>query len=323
MLLHDFTLRLRSRAAVAATMALLATSAIACSTPAAMPGSAVDTGSAGNEGPDASAAVDTGSGGNGGPDAGAAVQTGSDGLDAAAGLDVRSPSDAGASADVDRLASLRVLVFSKTAGYRHASIPDGIAALQKLATQRGWTLAATEDATQVQDSTLSALDVLVFLSTTGDVLDTDQQSALMRYVQSGKGWVGIHSASDTEHDWAWYGGLVGAYFLSHPDVQQASIRVEDATHPATRSLPNPWVRTDEWYSFTSNPRGRVNVLLSLDESSYSPGDSGMGGDHPIAWYQTYEGGRSFYTALGHTSESYSEPLFLAHLAAAIEWAGGR
>jgi len=142
-------------------------------------------------------------------------------------------------------------------------------------------------------------------------------------VQSGKGWVGIHSASDTEHDWPWYGGLVGAYFASHPDIQQASIRVEDTTFPATRGLPDPWVRTDEWYAFTSNPRGRVNVLLSLDESSYSPGDSSMNGDHPIAWYQTYEGGRSFYTALGHTSESYAEPLFLQHIAAGIEWAGGQ
>jgi type 1 glutamine amidotransferase len=240
----------------------------------------------------------------------------------ATGVVACARSSAAPGAGNERSGPLRVLVFSATAGYRHASIPDAIAALQTLATQRGWALSATEDATQFQDSTLSAVDVVVFLLTTGDVLDADQQSSLVRYVQSGKGWVGIHSASDTEHDWAWYGGLVGAYFLSHPDVQQASIRVEDATFPATRDLPNPWVRTDEWYAFTSNPRGRVNVLLSLDESSYSPGDSGMGGDHPIAWYQVYEGGRSFYTALGHTSESYTEPLFVAHLAAAIEWAGG-
>jgi type 1 glutamine amidotransferase len=234
-----------------------------------------------------------------------------------------SPAATRAGADAPDGAVLRVLVFSATAGYRHASIPDAIAALRTLATQRGWTLTATEDATQFQDKTLSALDVVVFCLTTGDVLDADQQAALVRYVQSGKGWVGIHSASDTEHDWAWYGGLVGAYFSSHPDIQEASIRVEDMTFPATRDLPDPWVRTDEWYAFTSNPRGRVHVLLSLDESSYSPGDSAMDGDHPIAWSQVYEGGRSFYTALGHTSESYQEPLFLKHLAAAIEWAGGR
>ncbi|HSY23181.1 MAG TPA: ThuA domain-containing protein [Polyangiaceae bacterium] len=223
----------------------------------------------------------------------------------------------------DGSASLQVLVFSATAGYRHASIPDGIAALTTLAGQRGWTLTATEDATQFQDSVLSRLDVIVFLSTTGDVLDTDQQAALVRYVQSGKGWVGIHSASDTEHDWPWYGGLVGAYFQSHPDIQQAAIHVEDPAFPATSGLPDPWVRTDEWYAFTTNPRGRVHVLLSLDEDSYAPGDSGMDGDHPIAWYQVYEGGRSFYTALGHTSESYQEPLFVAQLAEAVEWAGGR
>jgi type 1 glutamine amidotransferase len=234
-----------------------------------------------------------------------------------------SPSAAPATSATDAGTSIRVLVFSATAGYRHASIPDGIAALRSLAAQRGWILSATEDATQFQDATLSALDVVVFLSTTGDVLDADEQAALVRYVQSGKGWVGVHSASDTEHDWPWYGGLVGTYFLSHPDIQQASIHVEDGTFPATRPLPDPWVRTDEWYAFTSNPRDHVNVLLSVDESSYSPGDAGMGGDHPIAWYQTYEGGRSFYTALGHTSESYSEALFLAHLAAGIEWAAGR
>ncbi len=243
------------------------------------------------------------------------------GADASAAIEWMAPDDAGTLAD-GRSGSLRVLVFSKTAGYRHASIPDGIAALEALAAQRGWTIGATEDSTQFQDGTLSSLDVVVFLSTTGDVLDGDQQAALVRYMQSGKGWVGIHSASDTEHDWPWYGGLVGAYFSSHPDVQPAAIHVEDSTFPATVGLPDPWLRTDEWYAFTTNPRATVHVLLSLDESSYAPGDSGMGGDHPIAWYQSYEGGRSFYTALGHTSESYGEPLFLGHLAAAIEWAGG-
>jgi type 1 glutamine amidotransferase len=294
--------------AAGATIAVAATRVLACAPSAAVHGSGVDADGAENAGPDASTTVNGYGADGAGPDASTAADTRS--------------GDGAAPVDGSRSGPLRVLVFSATAGYRHASIPDGIAALQMLASQRGWTISATEDATQFQDSTLSALDVIVFLSTTGDVLDTDQQAALVRYVQSGKGWVGIHSASDTEHDWPWYGGLVGAYFSSHPDIQQASIRVEDPTHPSTVGLPNPWVRTDEWYAFTSNPRGRVHVLLSLDESSYSPGDSGMDGDHPIAWDQTFEGGRSFYTALGHTSESYQEPLFLAHLTGAIEWAGG-
>ena len=276
------------------------------------------------------------SGGGAGPavvDSGAPASSGG-GVDAAAGVpgdaaagvrgDAAAKSDGHAPADGGPLGPLGVLVFSRTVGYRHASIPDGIAALQKIATARGWKITATEDATMFADQTLAPFDVLIFLSTTGDVLAGDQQGALQRFVESGRGWVGIHSASDTLHNWAWYGGLVGAYFNAHPDIQQARINVEDLTFPATLGLPNPWVRTDEWYGFTSNPRPRVNVLLSLDEKSYSPGDGGMNGDHPIAWSQNnYDGGRSFYTALGHTSASYTEALFLGHLTAGIEWAGGR
>jgi type 1 glutamine amidotransferase len=233
------------------------------------------------------------------------------------------PREASASTDGPGAVGLRVLVFSRTAGYRHASIANGIALLQTLAGQRGWDLVTTEDPALMRDDTLAAIDVVVFLSTTGDVLDVTQQAALERYVRAGKGWVGVHAASDTEYDWPWYGGLVGAYFNAHPAIQPASIRVEDASHPATRDLPNPWTRTDEWYGFRDNPRARVNVLLSLDEGSYAPGDGGMNGDHPIAWYQLYDGGRSFYTALGHTEESYGEAAFVSHLAAGIAWAGAR
>jgi type 1 glutamine amidotransferase len=216
-----------------------------------------------------------------------------------------------------------VLVFSRTVGFRHGSIADGVRALSMLADARGWRLVATEDPAAVADSGLSTIDVVVFLSTTGDVLDSDQQASLERFVRAGGGWAGIHSASDTEYDWPFYGGLVGAYFRAHPAVQEAPVRVETAAHPATSNLPSMFRRTDEWYAFVANPRPNVTVLLTLDETSYTPGTSAMGSDHPIAWSHAYEGGRAFYTALGHTRESYTEAHFLAHVAGGIEWAAGR
>jgi len=212
-----------------------------------------------------------------------------------------------------------LLVFSRTADYRHDSIPAGIEALTKLATERGWQLAATEDASKFSDAGLASYNVVIFLSTTGDVLNDAQQAAFERFIRSGKGFIGIHSATDTEYDWAWYGELVGAYFREHPAVQAADVVVEDAQNPATAQLPNPWRRSDEWYAFQSNPRANVHVLLSLDENSYTPGVANMGGDHPIAWCHEYDGGRAFYTALGHTDQSYSDPLFMGQLAGAVSW----
>ncbi len=218
---------------------------------------------------------------------------------------------------------LNVLVFTKTAGYRHDSIPDAIEALRSLADEQGWTMTATEDGNEFSRQFLDGFDVVVFANTSEDVLTAPQQDALQSFVQAGGGFVGIHAASDTEYDWPWYGELVGAYFRAHPRTQNATIRVEDAAHPATRHLPNEWSRIDEWYGFRVNPRPGVRVLLSLDESSYSPEESSMSGDHPIAWCQDYEGGRAFYTGLGHTRESYAEPDFIQHLLGGIRWASGR
>jgi len=213
-----------------------------------------------------------------------------------------------------------LLVFSRTLGYRHASIPVAIAALEELAEAEGWLFAASEDPAVFSDDRLSPYNVLVMLSPTGDILDAAQQAAFERYIQAGNGYVGIHAASDTEFDWPWYGGLVGAFFRVHPDIQPATLIVENREHPSTAHLPETWVRTDEWYSFETNPRSDVTVLISIDEGSYAPGESEMDGDHPIAWYHEYDGGRSFYTALGHTDASYSEPEFMAHLKGGIEWA---
>jgi cytochrome c len=213
-----------------------------------------------------------------------------------------------------------VLVFSKTTGFRHDSIPDGIAAIRALAAGHGFAVTETEDAGRFTEAILPQYKVVVFLSTTGDVLDDAQKAAFERYIRSGGGFVGIHSASDTEYHWPWYGRLVGAWFASHPQVQHATIHIKDADHPSTNGLPASWERTDEWYNFRSNPRSAVHVLASLDESTYSGG--AMGSDHPIAWCQNFDGGRSWYTAMGHTKESYAEPLFRLHLLGGIESAAG-
>lgn len=214
----------------------------------------------------------------------------------------------------------RVLVFSRTAGFRHDSIPDGIAALRSLGAENGFAVDATEDASVFEDARLAPYAAVVFLCTTGDILDDGQQAAFQRYIASGRGFVGVHSASDTEYGWPWYWELVGAYFKSHPAVQPATVAVADRVHPSTRELPPGWSRTDEWYNFQSNPRGRLHVLATVDEATYSGGE--MGADHPIAWCHFYSGGRAWYTALGHTRESYSEPLFLQHLLGGIQFAAG-
>ncbi|NNN33309.1 DUF1080 domain-containing protein [Streptomyces sp. S3(2020)] len=214
----------------------------------------------------------------------------------------------------------RVLVLSKTAGFRHDSIPDGVAALKQLGGTSGFTVDATEDAGAFTAGNLRRYDAVVFLSTTGDVLDAAQQKAFEGYIRKGGGYVGIHAAADTEYDWAFYGGLAGAYFQSHPAIQPATVVVEDRSHPATSALGQTWNRTDEWYNYRSNPRERAHVLASLDESSYTGGT--MSGDHPIAWCQNYQGGRAFYTGGGHTKESYADPAFRQHLVGGILYAIG-
>ncbi len=213
-----------------------------------------------------------------------------------------------------------VLVFTKTTGYRHDSIARGIATIAALGAEHGFAVERTEDAARFTDAELVRYRVVVFLSTTGDVLDAAEKAAFERYIRSGGGFVGIHSASDTEYRWPWYGRLVGAYFASHPAVQPATVRIAEPRHPSTTGLPAVWERTDEWYNFRSNPRGAVRVLATLDESTYAGGT--MGADHPIAWCQDFDGGRSWYTAMGHTAESYGEPLFRRHLLGGIETAAG-
>ncbi|MGW4436939.1 ThuA domain-containing protein [Streptomyces sp. NPDC004596] len=214
----------------------------------------------------------------------------------------------------------RVLVFSKTAGFRHDSIPAGVTAVRQLGEANGFTVDATEDAGAFTGRNLRRYDAVVFMSTTGDVLDTAQQDAFEGYIRDGGGYVGVHAAADTEYDWPFYGGLAGAWFQNHPAIQPATVNVEDRAHPATAHLGRTWERTDEWYNYRSNPRERAHVLASLDETSYSGGT--MAGDHPIAWCQEYRGGRAFYTGGGHTKESYTDPAFRAHLLGGLRYAIG-
>ena len=227
---------------------------------------------------------------------------------------------AGAPAAAQTEPRFAVLIFSKTSAFRHESIPDGIAAIRELGKAHGFAVDCTEDASRFTDPELARYKVVMFLNTTGDILDDLQKAAFERYIRAGGAFVGVHSATDTEYGWAWYGHLVGAYFASHPQIQRAVVHIEDLGHASTEGLPVLWERTDEWYNFRSNPRDHVHVLATLDETSYSGGK--MGPDHPIAWCQEIDGGRSWYTAMGHTKESYAEPLYRQHLLGGIESAAG-
>ena len=214
-----------------------------------------------------------------------------------------------------------VLVLSKTSGFRHDSIAAGVQAVTELGRAHGFSVTATEDGGAFTTANLAQYEAVAFLNTTGDVLDGAQQAAFESYIRAGGGFVGIHSAADTEYDWPFYGELVGAYFASHPAVQGADVHVEDRAHPGTAHLPQTWTRVDEWYDYRADPRPSVRVLAALDESTYSGGR--MGDDHPITWCQEHEGGRSFYTGGGHTAAAYAEPDFRAHLLGGIRYAAGQ
>ncbi len=209
-----------------------------------------------------------------------------------------------------------VLVFTKTAGFRHQSIEKGVQTFRELGRKNGFIALQTESGEDFTPQNLKNYKLVVFLNTTMDVLNDAQQKAFESYIKNGGSYLGVHAASDTEYDWPWYGKLVGGYFVSHPEQQKAKIEVLDKTHPSTAHLQDVWMHFDEWYNFKDlNPN--VHVLLKLDESSYKGGINGD--NHPIAWYHEYDGGRVFYTGLGHTEASYDEPEFRQHLLGAIEW----
>ena len=212
----------------------------------------------------------------------------------------------------------RVLVFTRTQGFRHDSIPTAVSTLRKLARDAGFAADHSEDAGDFTDDNLARYRIVVFASTTGDVLDDPQQKALEHFMRRGGGFVGVHAASDTEYDWPWYGRLVGAYFLSHPPgLQSTLVQPERGGKPAGRA----WPVRDEIYNFRANPRGQVRVAATVDERSYEGGT--MGVDHPVTWCHSFEAGRSWYTALGHDVAVYADPEFLAQLRRGLRYASGR
>ena len=217
--------------------------------------------------------------------------------------------------------SSRVLLFSETRDFRHESIPVALVALEELAASVNMQTDHADDSAAVfTDEVLANYDAVVWVMTSGDVLDADEQAAFERYIRAGGGYAGIHAASFTEFEWPWYGALVGAYFISHPEVQSATQIVENGSHISTAHLGASWTRVDEWYDYSSNPRAQVNVLLRLDESTYSGG--AMGDDHPSAWFHEFDGGRSWYTGGGHTDASYAEADFRSHLLGGLRYAAG-
>jgi len=237
----------------------------------------------------------------------------------------RLPADAGSAFDLGveiPAGEFGVLLFARTTGYRHASIPNAIMALTDLGPANGYVAVATEDPAVFNADTLAHFRVVVFLMTTGDPVDDAGQAAFESWIGAGGNWVGVHSAADTEYNWPFYGALLGAYFKQHPAIQPATVNVEVTDHPATIGLPSPWMRTDEWYDFQTNPRDVATVLMTIDESSYTGGT--MGADHPLVWaHPTTGGGRAIYTEMGHTMESWADPLFQQHVVGAIRWAAGQ
>ncbi|QMW03303.1 ThuA domain-containing protein [Spirosoma foliorum] len=216
----------------------------------------------------------------------------------------------------------RILVFSKTKGWKHTSIPFGIAALQKLGRENNFRVDTTKNAAYFNDDSLKHYQAVVWLSTTGNVLNQVQQAAFERYIQAGGGYLGIHAAADTEYDWPWYNKLAGGYFASHPsqsNVRKATVDVLDKNHPSTSMLPDHWERTDEWYNYRSL-YSDLHVLANLDENTYEGGINGS--NHPIAWHHEFDGGRAYYTGGGHEDSSFSEPLFVQHLLGALNWVMG-
>ncbi|MFF5922345.1 ThuA domain-containing protein [Streptomyces flavochromogenes] len=244
-----------------------------------------------------------------------------------------------------------VLIYTRTTGYRHDSIPDGAAALAELAHDLGRKAEVTEDPEVFTPGRLAECAVVVLLSTTGNVLTPGGRAALEAYLRGGGALLAVHAAANAEPDWPFYGELLGTRFDGHPEIQPGIVLVDDRDHPATAPLPARWAWTDEWYNFTSDPRGSakpgdgtasgggaqsgggrkpgnstesrdapasgVRILARADETSYRGGTHGD--DHPLVWCREIDGGRVFFTALGHASETYRDPVFRAHLSGALTW----
>lgn len=221
---------------------------------------------------------------------------------------------------------INILVFSKTSGFRHASISSGLKMLSDNSEKQNWVITATEDPSLLRDDFLARFDVAVFLNPTGDAICDDGQAAFEKFMKSGKGFVGIHAAADFEYEWEFYGNLVNGYFLTHPPAQKATVIFENFDHPAMKPFEGMKTYTtfDEWYSFKENPRASANVLARLDESTIkTKDDKWKMGDHPLIWWNDKDGIRSFYTVFGHTHEAFQDELIIEHIKNAINWSAKR
>jgi type 1 glutamine amidotransferase len=221
----------------------------------------------------------------------------------------------------------KALLFTKTDGFHHESILAGVEAIKQLATRHHFAVDWQENAGVFNDKALENYKVVIFLNTTGNVLNDEQQAAFEKFIKAGKGYVGIHSASDTEYDWPWYTKLVGMMFKIHPQNQTAYLKVEDSNFPGMERFPKKFLWTDEWYQYGDRKADDLKVLVTVDEKTYDPyakwGDNegkGMGAVHPISWYHNYDGGRAFYTGLGHIPLTYSDQTFQDHIYGGIYWA---
>jgi uncharacterized protein len=221
----------------------------------------------------------------------------------------------------------KALLFTKTDGFYHESINEGVDGVKKLAERNFFNIEVHENASVFNDKKLEEFQVIIFLNTTGNILNDEQQLAMEKFIKAGKGYVGVHSASDTEYDWAWYTKLVGRMFKIHPVIQTATLKSHDSKFPGMERVPPAWQWTDEWYEYGEDKIDGLKVLLSVDEKTYNANvkwgqneGKGMGDMHPIAWYHDYDGGRAFYTGLGHMPLVFSDPIFLEHLYGGIYWA---
>ncbi|MCB2065006.1 MAG: ThuA domain-containing protein [Erythrobacter sp.] len=228
-----------------------------------------------------------------------------------------------------------VLVFSKTNAFRHEeAIPAANALFADFARDNGWGYFQTENGATFSPEILSRFDAVVFNNVSGDVFTPEQRAAFQAFLENGGGYVGIHAAGDNSHaGWPWYvSDIIGTSFIGHPmspQFQQAQVTIEDHANPATATLGDTWLHTDEWYSFDASPRPipGLHVLATIDEQSYSPDgmfgqDLRMGADHPVVWWRCVVQGRALYSAIGHTAESYAEPEYRALLLGATRWAMG-
>lgn len=221
----------------------------------------------------------------------------------------------------------KALLVTTTRGWHHSSVHDGVLAMKELAKKNSFDLMLMEDPNYFTDKNLAPFQVIIFLNTTGDILDSAGQGAMERFIRSGKGFVGIHSATDTEYDWDWYTKMVGRMFMIHPAVQTAKLKVLDPSFPGLKPFEGGRLWTDEWYQFGPEKSNDLHYVMAVDEKTYNPKadwgskkGEGMGDMHPVAWYHDYDGGRAFYTALGHLPAIYSDADFLNHVYAGILWA---